>query len=620
MNTAERTLNVALVNMPWSRLDAPSIQCGLLKSIAAADGHCCEVHYPNLEFALLIGPEVYNSVSEMHAGRLHLLGEWLFSYAAFGEVTAEHEYFADFPEIAGIWRDLTGKGTDDLVTLRREGVPRFLREWADTVDWSAYDAVGFTSTFLQNAPSLALGRHLKERHPDLPLIYGGANFDGHMGIEYARHIDWIDYVVSGEADLAFPALLRALARREPVGIPGVHGRGCAQESTAISTPILRNLNTLPTPDYREYFSRMAQDDRSRILGGEPVKIPVEFSRGCWWGEKHHCTFCGLNALGMAYRSKSGDGAMADLELLLGQYPALHVDAVDNILDMKYFSSLCSDLAERHWDINLFFETKSNLSRAQLAMLRQAGVHRIQPGIESLSTNILELMRKGSNKLINIRLLKWARYYGITVFWNMLTGFPGETDADYKEQLDIIPALWHLQPPSGSGQIWLERFSPYYTDPSFHISNIRPRACYRHVYPQRMDHAEIAYFFDYDAPDIASGTAHSALDSAVEAWQKAWEGPPPRLIYQAAPGRITVIDQRTGTPRRAVLTGWRAAAYLACGEAPRTAERIHDELGHGCDSPGLHELESFLRGCLKAQILVEDRGKYLSLALPENPGW
>ena len=44
----------------------------------------------------------------------------------------------------------------------------------------------------------------------------------------------------------------------------------------------------------------------------------------------------------------------------------------------------------------------------------AGVRAIQPGIESLSTRILKLMRKGATRLINVRLLKWAAYYGMTV--------------------------------------------------------------------------------------------------------------------------------------------------------------------------------------------------------------
>jgi radical SAM superfamily enzyme YgiQ (UPF0313 family) len=39
---------------------------------------------------------------------------------------------------------------------------------------------------------------------------------------------------------------------------------------------------------------------------------METARGCWWGAKHHCTFCGLNQNDMAFRAKSPQCAMDEL--------------------------------------------------------------------------------------------------------------------------------------------------------------------------------------------------------------------------------------------------------------------------------------------------------------------
>ena len=33
-------------------------------------------------------------------------------------------------------------------------------------------------------------------------------------------------------------------------------------------------------------------------------VVIEFSRGCWWGQIHPCTFCGLNGKINIYREKS----------------------------------------------------------------------------------------------------------------------------------------------------------------------------------------------------------------------------------------------------------------------------------------------------------------------------
>lgn len=614
-----RRLRVALVNMPWARVDAPSIQCGLLQSIATQVGHDCDVHYLNLELAAILGHRMYDQIAERGDERLYQLGEWLFSYAAFGQVRPEKDYFDEFPEIESVWSELTGKDLDHLITFRRKFLPGWLDDCIERIDWRSYDVVGFSSTFLQNSAAISFGRKLRDRFPALLLVYGGANFDGEMGVEYARHLYWLDFVVTGEADIAFPTLLNQIATGTNYPIPGVHRQGT--DDSVGEAKRMRDLDNLPVPDYHDYFQSLQRLDPARVLGEAPVKLPVEFSRGCWWGEKHHCTFCGLNALGMSFRPKSEQRALDELEALLRAYPAVHVDAVDNILDMSYLTSVCAVLAERRWDMSIFFEVKANLTREQLSTIQRAGINSIQPGIESLSSHVLSLMRKGSTKLINIRLLKWARYYGISVQWNILNGFPGETDEDYIQQAELIPLLYHLQPPEGGGRIWLERFSPYFTESAFPLSNVQPKSIYRHIYPSQLDYSKIAYFFDYEAADVASEQAYDTLRAATLAWRQKWaNGKPPSLIYQRLPGKVSIIDRRSDQPQRAILKGWRGEVYEACTDTARSAKRIYQQLLESGVDPSLERLTSFLNQCCRSGVMVSDDGKFLALALPENPGW
>jgi len=617
-----RALRVALVNMPWARADAPSIQCGLLQSIVRAAGHRCDVRYYNLELAALLGHEAYAYLADAPQDRLNLIGEWLFSYAAFGAVTDEQQYFADYPEVERIWRKATNRDLDHLVDVRHRVLPEWLDSLADRDDWESCDAVGFSSTFWQNTASLALGRRVKERAPATALVFGGANFDGEMGREFIRGVPWLDYVITGEGDVALPRLLEALAAgTADAPIPGVLRQTAGAAAATPDAPRLSSLDELPAPDYHDYFTMLDSLGSAQVVGSGPVKLPIEFSRGCWWGQKHHCTFCGLNALGMTYRAKLPERGLAELATLLAEYPTAHVEAVDNILDMNYLATMCAQLAENRWDLSLFFEVKANLTRDQLAVLRRAGVRRIQPGIESLSTRVLALMRKGSSKLLNIRLLKWARYYGISVSWNLLGGFPGESDADYIEQARLIPLLHHLQPPDAVARIWLERFSPFYTDSSLGMTNIRPRASYRHIYPVHLDHSKIAYFFDYDASDVVSEEAFTAVREAVDGWARRWEeGRPPSLVYRRLPGRLTLIDQCASPARKAALTGWQADAYVACGDTARSAPGVREQLAADGRQVTAAEVRAFLERCCRSRVMVQDEGRYLALALPENPGW
>ncbi|MCW2876673.1 MAG: Radical domain protein [Sphaerisporangium sp.] len=617
-----RRLRMALVNMPWSWTYMPSVQCGLLQSIVRKSGHDCDVLYLNLDLAAWLGDETYHQIVTIddQAGHFCQLGEWLFSYAAFGDLRPEAEYFAEYPEVPESWSTLRHEAPERLITYRRDTLPAWLESCVQNVDWSSYDVVGFSSTFLQNNASLALGRLLKTRFPDLPLIFGGANFDGGMGVAYAEKLWWLDYVVSGEGDIALPTLLDQLAAGTHEPISGVYRQG-AEDSDPGEAPRTRDLDGLPMPDYHDYFAWLARYDTAQVLGGQSIRLHAEFSRGCWWGAKHHCTFCGLNKLGMAYRSKSGQRAVAELEHLLRTYATDRVDATDNILDMKYLNSFCAELAERRWDLDLFFEVKANLTRDQLALMRRAGIRRIQPGIESLSTPVLGLMRKGSTKLINIRLLKWALHYGIAVQWHVLCGFPGESDADYAEQAELAPLLHHMQPPRTQHGIWLERFSPYFTDPSsFGISDVRPQPSYAHVYPPELDHPRIAYYFDYEVADTATPEAHALMSTAITEWQRAWTGGDrPVLFYQRLPGRLSIIDTRSGRPRKAVLEGWQGDAYEACGDTMRSSKGVHQQLlDRGCDL-SLEVVTEFLDDCCRSGVMVSEDDKYLSLALPQNPG-
>ena len=167
---------------------------------------------------------------------------------------------------------------------------------------------------------------------------------------------------------------------------------------------------------------------------------------------------------MSFRSKSPERVLDELASQAKRYRSFRFEAVDNIMDTAYLTKLFPVLVENEMGYEIFYEVKASLRREQLKLMAQAGVTHIQPGIESLSSNVLRLMRKGIRAIQNVNLLRWAQYYDIHVDWNLLWGFPGETEQDYAEQATAIPHLLHLRPPSSANRIWLERFSPLFTEP------------------------------------------------------------------------------------------------------------------------------------------------------------
>ena len=210
----------------------------------------------------------------------------------------------------------------------------------------------------------------------------------------------MDFVCSGEADDTFPELIKRLAYRHPIDdLPGiVHRRNGVSHATA-PAPMTTRLDRLPIPDFSDYFSRVRQ--MPLPPGADPCVL-IETSRGCWWGEKNHCTFCGLNSQSMEYRSKSAERSIAEVEQLQravqGQLCAGRRQHPEPSV-LRRLSAGSREPAARGHHL-LRGQGQSAQAAGRSAEGRRVTV--VQAGIESLSTHTLKLMRKGSTSLMNVQ--------------------------------------------------------------------------------------------------------------------------------------------------------------------------------------------------------------------------
>jgi len=471
----------------------------------------------------------------------------------------------------------------------RELVPEFLQQCAADILADSPSIVGFTTMFSQNLPSLSLAKTLKQQRPDLKIVFGGANCQGEMGVSLLRRFEFVDAVVRGESEGVLPELMKSwLAGAMPRDLPGVCLRNedrVTVNDFAANAPF--TMDQAPQPDYDEYFQRL-QTHPMRSMIDQRVQLPIESSRGCWWGEKSHCTFCGLNGATMTFRAKSADRFYDELLELSRRYRRLKFFSVDNILDMQYHRHLLPRLAESQDDIQLFFEVKANIRKTQLRLMRDAGIRVIQPGIESFSTPILKLMRKGTTGLQNIRLLKYCAELGIDVVWNVIFGFPNEPMTEYDAMARSIPSLVHLQPPR-LVQLVIDRYSPYHTDPAAHGLNITgPAEFYSYIYRDSPENLmDVAYHFEAVHQDGRDpGRYTRTLQAAITHWNQHWDqrvsGGAGSLTYQSGPGFVRIDDQRSTSPTDTILEGTEAAVYRAIehgGSAESVSRKLleHDDL-------------------------------------------
>lgn len=610
-----------LVNMPFGGIQFPSIQLGLLQALAKSAGISCKSIYANIAFARRIDPSLYLVLSN-HRGTM--MGEWIFALAAFGdEVAGYTETFQrDFPDAFAEIETKTNVSPAQLQHLRQIHAPAFIAETAEQIVSLAPSVVGFTSTFEQNAASIALAGAIKQRDASIITLFGGANFDEPMGAAYAKAVPWIDVCVIGEADNVFVPLVKALIEgRKPPSLNGVLTRDKLDDVEAVGRASYNApMNDLPAPFYDDYFEALQRYGMTDADLGRPIFLPFESSRGCWWGEKHHCTFCGLNALGMAFREKTADKVIQEISYLTERHNINRFSAVDNILSPNLVKDLTDKFAGSEYDYEFFYEIKANLTREKLRNLYNLGIRHVQPGIESLSTHVLKLMRKGITATQNINALRWMNYYGFETLWNIIYGFPGETEADYERQLKIIEQISHLAPPIGVGRIWLERFSPIYKESAtFGFADIRPVRNYAYVYPRSVDLDDASYFFEGHSPGTVSDSSMEGTQAAVARWREKWtKDVLPFLTYVRTHAGVSIIDGRE-TPASPINITYRPPAdaiYLFCSEQPRAlhsiAQHLRDCVGFELDDTNLVAiLDRFIA---RGLILAEDN-VYLSLALP-----
>ena len=540
---------VLLIVPPFHALKFPSLGVHLLQACGREAGFRVQVLYATMLLASIIGEELHEDICEASEGTF--AGERFFARCAFGLPPlgrrASRMYEPDWVvgpnkdwEIGFDFDSGDGKKPITLSMLRRleRCADGYLDIVARAVSKRSYKIVGCTTTFQQTAASMALLGRIKGLNKDTITILGGANCEGEMAHGIASLPSGIDYIFSGESELTFVRFVRDILAGSPPQSRLIQGEPC------------RDMDALPMPAYEEFYEQRRRFLPMTKVPAEQTEISYETSRGCWWGQKHHCTFCGFNEEAIAIRQKSPGRVIEELRALLDSCPARTVSMTDSIMPYAYFRTLLPRLAGERLGATIFYEQKANLSLPHILALKRAGITSIQAGIESLSSRLLTLMKKGVQARQNLMLLRFARAAGVRLYWNLLWGFPADDVKAYEETLGILPLLHHLQPPHGFVHLSVDRFSPYYSQPTeFGVRTIKPLAGYYDFLPKGVDVEGIAYHFTAEYPCGSHDNIEVIyrLEQEVTRWQAAWrkkDGAPAQdLRLSRKRGLYVLVDTR-----------------------------------------------------------------------------
>jgi ribosomal peptide maturation radical SAM protein 1 len=423
---AER-MRVALVAMPWSVHTRPSAALGALSAFLAREApqHAVRVASEYVGLAEAVGFELYEQIAEY----CYEAGEPFYMALLYPEraeaVRAHFRSWATSRSIA-LRAD---EAFDHLASHVRSHLD-------DVAARTVADVLGLTTCFGQMFANLALAKRVKELRPSTTVVLGGSTVSAAVGPSILRLYPQVDFVVQGEGEQPFAALLGALASQSE-SVPQIRGVVARGDDRPADLWEVARLDDLPVPDYDEY----ADQAESR---GIHWALPMEGSRGCWWDRtKRHgnpratCYFCNLNVQWGGYREKSVPRVISEVDQLTDRYANTTVYFLDNIIRARGIDGLATGLTSLEKDLEIFYEMRASVSPYEILLLWEAGLTSAQFGLEALSTSLLQRIGKGTTLLQNLQVMKTCAELGISHGANLILDFPGSTQAEVDETVRCI---------------------------------------------------------------------------------------------------------------------------------------------------------------------------------------
>ena len=474
---------ILLIVPPFSLIDLPCIGADILKNIAESMGIKTSVLYANMLFADCIGGKKYQQITAALRSMYTILGERIFAKAAYESIPTLGIDFLENNDEDFKEKFLFFSSIDEM-----KDIAKLACEWTDALSEEIikqnFEIIGVTTGHQQTNAAISLINAIKRKNPSIICTMGGSACDGEMAKGIRTLSLNIDYVFSGESEVSWKTFLEKYKKKN---LP---------KEKIITDTFLSNLDDISWGKnaYYDYFNQLNKLD---IIKEESTSFLYESSRGCWWGEKNKCTFCGVNGWNKHYRHKSEQKVMNDLTKMLEAHPKVNrIQMVDTLMPRKYFNNLIPTIIKKYPYISIFYEQRADLTLEQVVKLKKAGINYTQVGIEAISTNLLRLINKGVDAEQNIKFLRYSKSVGLLIGWNLLTEIPNDNENDWKEFLKLVPMIYHLNPPLHVRPLEIARFSPYFESPEkYGIQNITPNEVYSKIFPESADIENLAWLFN-----------------------------------------------------------------------------------------------------------------------------
>jgi len=279
-------------------------------------------------------------------------------------------------------------------------------------------------------------KRIREEFPEVVIVWGG--YFATNQCKVALESGYVDYVVAGPGDVAFPNLLDALENNQP--IDEIQNLIFRKDDKIVKTPkeALLDQDALPRLPYEKLHKTYSMDGYlgNTYLGSKTAAY--HSSVGC----PFTCSFCAVVPIYNArWRGKSAESIYHDVKLLKEEYGANAIEFHDNNFYVSEkrtvaFSKLIKPENMVWWG-EARIDTMNKYSDESLALVREAGCKMIFFGAETGSDEVLKRMNKGGTQT-GEQIKNFARRlakFDIIPEYSFVLGMPGDTPEQVMRQID-----------------------------------------------------------------------------------------------------------------------------------------------------------------------------------------
>ena len=282
--------------------------------------------------------------------------------------------------------------------------------------------------------AVRVSRAVKKLRPKLPIIFGG----WHASLATQQTLDesFVDAVVRGQGELTLLELAQRIANRQDWhGVRGLSFKDRYGKIIHEPERPVANVNDLPAPAYH-----LADPGIYAAVSGTR-QLAYTSSVGC----PYQCNYCTDQVFyKRRFNAYHVERVVDELADLVPRYNIEHVPFFDSnfLVDRKRAVAIAKGIVASgvkfQWDFQTSTDFLALMSEEDVRLLAASGVHHIGFGTESASQEVLTLMNKRFQHVDQmVETARKTHLAGIHVVFNIILGYPGETEAHRQQTFRIM---------------------------------------------------------------------------------------------------------------------------------------------------------------------------------------